>query len=175
MKQQTRNLALAIAALIAATAAHAELGGAPTLSDMAPAPRAMAARQQTTGATQLAASAASASYTARQATLPYGTVEREYVGQDGTVFAVAWRGPHRPSLTALLGAGYATQASQMARAAIEKGQGSRTQAGVSNAQLGVRAIARQRFSEGVAWIPSKLPAGVSVDSLELTGSDVPGG
>jgi hypothetical protein len=117
----------------------------------------------TSGATQGATTA----WSVRESTLADGTVEREYVGADGLVFAVAWRGPHRPELSTLLGTGYATQMGQAARVLRQEGQGSHNVTTQSSDTFAVRAVVRQRFSSGVAWLPQKLPAGVSPDALGI--------
>ncbi len=94
------GLALA-AATVFAPSAFAELGGAPTLGTVAPQPvqrRADAASNKM--ATTEQASTATDWHT-REATQADGLVEREYLTADGKVFAVAWRGPHRPELSVL--------------------------------------------------------------------------
>jgi hypothetical protein len=166
--------ATALGALaLAAGPARAALGGTPTISAAAPAQTQadVAAKSKAAAASPAALAAASAAnWSARQTTLADGTIEREYVGADGNVFAVAWRGPRRPELSALLGADYATQMAQMAKEAREAGVGSHAQVASQTPTLGVRATQFQRFSAGVAWLPSKLPAGVDPDALALSPS-----
>jgi hypothetical protein len=45
-------------------------------------------------------------YTVHEMTLDSGTVAREFVRSDGTVFAVSWQGPQRPNLKQLFGDSY---------------------------------------------------------------------
>jgi len=45
-------------------------------------------------------------YTVHEMTLDSGTVAREFLRPDGTVFAVSWHGPQRPNLKQLFGDSY---------------------------------------------------------------------
>ncbi|MFM9923563.1 DUF2844 domain-containing protein [Variovorax sp. H27-G14] len=160
------GLALA-AATVFAPSAFAELGGTPTLGTVAPQPvqrRADAASNKM--ATTEQASTATDWHT-REATQADGLVEREYLTADGKVFAVAWRGPHRPELSVLLGMPYATQMSANARALRQQGQGSHRTTSQSDEAFAVRASTRQRLSSGVAWLPSLLPPGVDPGALSI--------
>jgi hypothetical protein len=172
---QSRQLAFAVVALLVlshAPTACAELGGTPTLASATPqVSSAVAARAReiarATSAPQSAGQGATPAWNVRETTLADSTVEREYVGSDGTVFAVAWRGPRRPALSALLGAGYATQMAQAARVLRQEGQGSHGVTSQAGGTFAARAVVRQRYSAGVAWLPQKLPAGVSPDALGI--------
>ncbi|WP_322015242.1 DUF2844 domain-containing protein [Paraburkholderia sp. J12] len=155
-------------------AAFAELGGMPTLSAAAPqtaAQSAFRAREVANATDNTAGGAANASsssvWSTRETTLADGTVEREYVGADGLVFAVAWRGPRRPELSTLLGAGYATQMAQSARLMRKAGLGSHSVTSLAGGDFAARAIVRQRYSAGIAWLPQKLPAGMKPDALGI--------
>ncbi|WP_052420858.1 DUF2844 domain-containing protein [Paraburkholderia ferrariae] len=153
-------------------AAFAELGGMPTLGGAAPqtsAPAASRAKEvaHATDSTAGAATSSAFAWSSRETTLANGTVEREYVGADGLVFAVAWRGPRRPELSTLLGAGYATQMAQSARLMRKAGLGSHSVTSLAGGTFAARAIVRQRYSAGIAWLPQKLPAGVKPDALGI--------
>jgi hypothetical protein len=54
------------------------------------------------------ASTRAATHTMHELQAPTGTKVREYLGNDGKVFAVSWQGPFRPNLRQLLGAYYDT-------------------------------------------------------------------
>lgn len=167
-------LALAVAGM---PSAFAELGGAPTLS----AASAHSVQRLAAGSNKASSPTAStepatggnapagttASWTTREVTLPDGLIEREYLTTDGVVFAVAWRGSHRPELSVLLGTQYATQMSRNARALRLQGRGSHGTTSQKDETFAVQASTHQRSSTGVAWLPQLLPAGVSPDALSI--------
>lgn len=169
-----RGLALAVAVAVAVAvagtpSAFAELGGAPTLN---PAQRVSVASRKaantaadnaTTGAT----TGASTGWSTREVTLPDGLVEREYLTADGTVFAVAWRGSHRPELSVLLGTQYATQMSRNARELRRQGRGAHGSTSQAGETFAVQASTHQRSSIGVAWLPRMLPAGIDPSALSI--------
>jgi hypothetical protein len=166
---------LTIGALTLAPSAFAALGGPPTLESVSPQvteqikARAQQMILETSGASS-AAIGAEGAWTVRESKLPGGTVEREYLGGDERVFAVAWRGPYRPGLSNLLGPTYAMQMSQRAFAQRKDGLGSRERTVQMSSTFCVRAISRQRFSAGVAWLPSRLPVGLHPDALSIPSS-----
>lgn len=177
--------ALACAAIFLAGAtlprvALAGLGAAPmatphgaTVADLGQGP-ALAARAASQGSGQPAPtgtgtgtsspSAAAAPYTVRQTTLASGTVVREYLSSDGTVFGVAWSGPQMPNLSELLGSyfpQYASTVTANRRSGRMHGPGVVAQQGLvvhSGGHIGA-------FS-GSAWLPQALPAGVAASDIE---------
>ncbi|SEK49342.1 Protein of unknown function [Variovorax sp. YR750] len=158
------GLALA-ATVFAAPSAFAELGGAPTL---APSQRvAIGSRKTTNQATGTATAESAPSWSMREVTLPDGLIQREYLTADGAVFAVAWRGSHRPELSVLLGTHYARQMSSNARAQRQMGRGSHATTTQADETFAVHASSHQRSSTGVAWLPGLLPAGVDPDTLAI--------
>jgi hypothetical protein len=160
--------ALALATSVLATPfAFAELGGTPTL---APSQRVDAVSRKAAGAEATGAAArteSTASWSTRETTSDDGLVQREYLTVDGTVFAVAWRGPRRPELSVLLGTRYARQMSENARAQRQLGRGSHATTSQMDETFAVHASSHQRLSAGVAWLPRMLPAGVDPDSLAI--------
>lgn len=161
------GLAIAAAAL-GTPCAFAELGGAPHLGPdqrVATPSRKIAAPAAANTAT--AASTAASNWTMREITLPDGLIEREYLNADGVVFAVAWRGSHRPELSVLLGTQYATQMSGRARELRQQGRGSHGSTSQADATFAVHASAHQRSWTGIAWLPRLLPAGVDPDTLTV--------
>ncbi|MGJ7499728.1 DUF2844 domain-containing protein [Variovorax sp. ZT5P49] len=158
------GLALA-AAVFTAPSAFAELGGAPT---MGPGQRvAIESRKATNQTTGSATAEAAASWSMREVTLPDGLIQREYLTTDGTVFAVAWRGSHRPELSVLLGTRYATQMSRNARELRQQGRGSHGTTSQADETFAVHASAHQRSSTGVAWLPRMLPPGLDPNTLSI--------
>jgi hypothetical protein len=89
-----------------------------------------------------------------------GTVVREYVAPNGTVFAIAWQGPWFPDLRALLGPYFAqyalaARASRVARRPLL----------IQEAGLVVQAGGRLRAFVGRAYVPQMLPDGVASDAI----------
>ncbi|MCR6476286.1 DUF2844 domain-containing protein [Variovorax sp. ZS18.2.2] len=159
-----RGLALAVA-VSGAAPAFAELGGAPTLGlTQRVAAESRKAAAPTAGN---AVTETSTGWSTREVTLPDGLVEREYLGADGTVFAVAWRGPHRPELSVLLGTPYATQMSRDARALRRQGRGAHGSTSQMGETFAVQASTHQRSSVGVAWLPRMLPPGTDPSALSI--------
>jgi Protein of unknown function (DUF2844) len=162
-----------LAAASVAAPAYAVLGGAPMTppsgASVSNAVAHAAASNASSGATQSvmnaatmspAASAAStASYTVRTTTLVTGTVVNEYMGANGAVFGIAWRGPRIPDLPTLLGSyfpqyvqGVQTQRANGAR---------RGSASVVGSDLVVRSGGHMGAFAGHAYLPQALPAGVT--------------
>lgn len=166
--------ALAVGALLAASApAHAALGGAPMSTPsgasakiMAPVARAASSAGGSTSSTSSTNAAASvaANYTVKQTTLATGTVVREYVGQDGNVFGIAWKGPFAPDLATLLGS-YFTQYTSGVEAlrAQRKGRGP---VAVEQTGLVVRSAGHMGAYFGHAYLPDALPAGVGASDIQ---------
>ena len=85
---------------------------------------------------------------------------REFADASGTVFAVAWTGIARPDLSALLGAHYAAY-----RSAADQSAQLRGPRMVNAGTVVVQTWGHGRSLDGRAWLPSLLPAGVSVDEI----------
>lgn len=99
-------------------------------------------------------------YTRHDTQLESGTTVHEYVRADGLVFAVAWRGPVLPDLSALLG-GYFTAFKLETDQARERGRrGSSVR--IARADLVVRSNGRMRNFFGHAYAPGLVPAGVDI-------------
>lgn len=101
------------------------------------------------------------SYRVHEASLPSGTVVREYVGLDGNVFAVVWRGPFMPNLKQMLGRYFDEYA-----AAPRSQHADRNHREVRQSDLVVQAGGHMRAYSGRAYLPQALPAGVSVEDLQ---------
>jgi hypothetical protein len=142
----------------AAVPAHAVLGGAP-MTPPSGATTGNAVSHAAVMATNGASAPAVAAYTVDTTTLTSGTTVREYVGTDGAVFGIAWKGPTIPDLPTLLGT-YFPQYVQGIRAQRAQGAG-RGPANVVNSGLVVRSAGHMGAFAGHAYLPQALPAGVT--------------
>jgi hypothetical protein len=89
-----------------------------------------------------------------------GTKVREYVGNDGKVFAVCWQGPFRPNLRDLLGAHYEPYL---------KAAGPRAARGPVNIRLPglvIHMSGHQRAFYGRAYLVDHVPQGLSTDEIQ---------
>jgi hypothetical protein len=99
------------------------------------------------------------SYTVHELDGGTGTLVREYVGPDGKVFGVSWRGPFRPNLRELLGDSYETYL------AASKPRPGRAPVNLSLPGLTIHMSGRQRAFYGRAYLPGRVPQGVSTDEI----------
>jgi len=164
---------------VAPRLACADLGGVPTLpaastsatSTLKAVTSDMSARTAASATTASAASttATSTGYTVRTATLPTGTVEREYVSTDGVVFGVAWNGPFAPDFKALFGTSAFADYANGLQTANASGSG-RGRAGgpvtVTTSGLVVQMAGHQRALYGRAYMPGLLPSGMSASDIQ---------
>ncbi len=118
--------------------AHAALGGAPLPGPAQAAP-------------------GGPGWQVQQRQLATGTTVREYVGSDGTVFAVRWSGPFLPDLQALLGPSFETL-----RRAPTRGPGALV---IREPGLVLLSAGGMGRFEGRAWLPARVPAGVDPEQL----------
>lgn len=107
-----------------------------------------------------------AGYSVQEITAGSGTVVREYVSPSGVVFAVSWYGPSMPNLQQTFGS-YFTQF----QAAVQE---QRTQQPylrghnhleIHTPSLVVHAFGHMRQYFGVAYVPSLMPANLSLSDL----------
>ena len=92
-----------------------------------------------------------------------GTMIREYVDPSGTVFAVAWDGPWLPDLRQVLGEHF-----DHYQNAMRVRQPSRTGRGVVTIDEGglvVQMSGHPRAFTGRAYLSSRLPAGIQLESI----------
>jgi hypothetical protein len=92
-----------------------------------------------------------------------GTLVHEYATRQGTVFAVTWQGPLPPDLHQLFG-NYYNQYQNAAAAQARPGM--HRQLNIARADLVVQSTGRLRNFRGKAYVPSLVPAGVSVADLQ---------
>lgn len=88
---------------------------------------------------------------------------KEFVGDDGVVFAVSWRGTFRPDLKALFGSYYDEY---HARDAARPRMMGRHPISITTDRLIVQKGGHMRDVHGLAYIPSKMPAGVQPEDLQ---------
>jgi hypothetical protein len=89
-----------------------------------------------------------------------GTMVREYVTANGTVFGVAWSGPAMPDLRQLLGPSF----SEFTSSAKSQRSG-HTQLLVQHPGLVVRSTGHMRAFKGSAYLPALLPQGVTAGDI----------
>jgi hypothetical protein len=134
--------------LLGAAPAWAVLGGAPE--------QAVADEKHTFARVQVAQNPG---YTVHELDAGTGTTVREYVGPDGKVFGVSWRGQFRPNLRELLGDSYETYLAaagkRVARGPIN----------ISLPTLFIHMSGRQRAFYGRAYLPHRLPQDLSPDEI----------
>lgn len=162
MQQLFRNdlirvVLLGLALLVGACQAQATLGQAPgtSTSTVAPAARRLAA---TPGAQ-------SNRYLLHETELQNGTNVREYATPAGVVFAVTWRGPVLPDLSALLGDYFIAFKAETDLARLLGRRGSPVH--MAGTDLVVSSSGRMRNFFGYAYAPALIPAAVNIkDVLE---------
>jgi Protein of unknown function (DUF2844) len=103
---------------------------------------------------------ARAEYRVHEMSLPSGTRVREFVGMDGTVFAVAWNGPAIPDLRQTFGRYFDTYVT----AAKAKHAG-HSQMQIRQSDLVVESSGHMRAFAGRAYLPQSIPGGVDIGEL----------
>lgn len=115
---------------------------------------------QTSGKVVIRRAAPARGYTVQDVQEGDGTTVREYVSPDGKVFAVTWRGPVMPDLERLFGAHFKAY-----RDEVEGRNSRRGPLRVDRGDLVVESSGHMRAFRGRAYLPQKLPAGVSADEI----------
>lgn len=144
-------MAAAFSLLLGSVSAFASLGG-DVASVQADATQ-MQARVQSTQYT---------AYTLHEMQLATGTTVREYVSSSGTVFAVAWKGPYAPNLKQLMGSQFEPYQEAMKNSSGPSGRGPMT---IQAPNLVVQLSGHMGDYSGRAYIPDKVPAGASLESI----------
>jgi hypothetical protein len=91
-----------------------------------------------------------------------GTV-REYLSPSGKVFAISWHARLPPNLQQLFGAYFEPFRNAMV---AQSGPGTHRQVAVVRPDLVVQAVGHVRSFRGIAYVPSLVPAGVDLASLQ---------
>lgn len=152
-------------------ASYATLGGAPSAGApsspmvLRATPHSAAASSATATATPAAADAvkttATASYTVRESRDANAVTIREYVLPSNVVFAVAWEGPIRPDMTALLGSYFPTYVA--AGESRARGTGPLIE---STGDFRIESAGRLGHFFGMAYLPRLMPANVRPGDLK---------
>lgn len=100
-------------------------------------------------------------YRVNEIRLPSGTLLREFATPAGSVFAVAWSGPVIPNLRLALGTYFDTFA-----AAAREPHAGHHHLRVDQAAFVMQSNGHMRAFSGHAYLPSKLPAGVTPVELQ---------
>jgi len=100
------------------------------------------------------------SYTVHEIQTPTGTSVREFVGRNGTVFAVAWKGSVVPDLRQVLGSYFAS----FTQSAKVKGLG-HNHLLIRQPGFVIHASGHTRAFSGSAYVPGLLPPGVSAQEI----------
>lgn len=145
---RTKALLLTLA-LLAASAAHATLGG-----------DAQSARDNAAKLNAIVHEVTGSTYRSVVIETPAGTHIRQYLDAQGQVFAITWVGPAMPDLALLLGAHF-----EALRAKTEQPGPPRSQLNLRTEELVVESAGRMRAFRGRAYLPGKLPAGVAAPAL----------
>lgn len=95
---------------------------------------------------------------------PNGVLVKEYISNDGVVFAVSWRGVAEPNLADLLG-DYFPEYDQAAEHQLPVQRRGRT-AQITASQIVVNKFGHMRDIRGLAYVPSLVPEGVNVGELQ---------
>jgi hypothetical protein len=99
----------------------------------------------------------------REITTQNGMRVREFLNQDGLVFAVAWSGPAEPNLQQLLGAHFARyHQARMAQTPPELRRALR----LALPDLVIESGGHMRAYRGRAYLPARVPDGVSTADLK---------
>jgi Protein of unknown function (DUF2844) len=101
-------------------------------------------------------------YEIDEITTDTGMRVREYLGRDGVVFAVSWSGPALPDLQRLLGAHYVDYATALAALARP---GLHRSLRIASSELVVESGGHLRAYAGRAYLPTRVPAGISTADL----------
>ena len=106
----------------------------------------------------------SQTYTVHEIQTPTGTVIREYLSPQGTVFAVTWQGPWIPDMQQLLGNYFADyeRAAQQEQSHARVG---RRPFHLERPSLVVQLAGHPRSFAGKAYIPAMLPQGFRAEEM----------
>jgi Protein of unknown function (DUF2844) len=99
-------------------------------------------------------------YQVQEIQMPSGTLVREFVATNGTVFAVAWNGPAVPNLRQILG-----QYFDNFVAAAQAKHAGHHHLQIQQSDLVLQAGGHMRAFSGRAYLPQAVPAGVGIADL----------
>ncbi len=102
-------------------------------------------------------------FTVHQTQLESGTTVMEYATPAGLVFAVSWRGPVLPDLSALLGVYFNTFKLETDKVRLAGRRGSSVK--IERDGLIISSNGRMRDFFGYAYAPDLIPAGVDIKNV----------
>ncbi|HXR19212.1 MAG TPA: DUF2844 domain-containing protein [Steroidobacteraceae bacterium] len=102
------------------------------------------------------------SYDVQQIDTAAGLTVREFVARDGTVFALSWTGPVLPDMRQLLGQHFGDYTAALA--ALDQ-PGLRRSVRIALPGLVVESGGHLRAYSGRAYLPARVPDGVSLSEL----------
>lgn len=164
MKPISMIRTFALLATAYAGTALAALGDDTT--SLATSPATPASTAQATGQVNAQASVkvvAAEGYEVHESRTPHGTVVRQYAATGGKVFGVAWSGPVKPDLQAVLGSyfpKYVAMHEDAARTGVARNIRS-----LQSGDLIVEFGGHMRAYSGRAYVPTLMPA--SVDAAKI--------
>lgn len=91
-----------------------------------------------------------------------GTSIKEYESAQGRIFAVSWKGLHRPDLAVIFGQTYTKYLNEKSSTIKVAG---RQPLNVSNDEIVVRHAGHMRDVRGQAYLPALVPAGLNMEGL----------
>ncbi len=153
-----RLMWLGMVLLASANQAAATLGQAPSDLGAAAATAVPAAR-----ALAVTTNAQSGLYKLQATQLENGTTVQEFATLAGVVFALSWRGPVLPDLSALLGSYFSAFKAETDRARSLGKRGSPVK--MVSDSLVVNSNGRMRSFFGYAYAPDLIPEGLKIDDL----------
>ena len=108
-------------------------------------------------------SSSESSYTVHEIQMPTGVTVKEFVGQNGRVFAVSWTGPVHPDLRQLLGAYFDPYIQAVQELNAQRhGHGPVI---IDKPGLMARVSGHMRAFQGRVYVPQLVPAGVHAEEL----------
>ena len=109
----------------------------------------------------LVSNAPAPDYTVKSFVTPHGTTVREYIGPDGTVFGVGWKGHRPPNLGTLLGSYYNEYTSGVAAQAHKDLHRST----ITGPTTVVVTTGRFGHVQGHAYVPGLVPSDVDAKAV----------
>lgn len=91
---------------------------------------------------------------------------KEFADKNGLVFAVSWSGIHSPDLRKLFGSHFQSYKSALASHEKNPLRPSRAPVEVKNDDIVVRTGGHMRAVRGFAYLPSRVPDGISIQDLK---------
>lgn len=101
-------------------------------------------------------------YTVHEFQLESGTTVKEFINNAGQVFAIRWNGPSIPNLQQL----YGNYHKELNKGNKSANRGHHSHQAVNASDVVIQTSGHMRAFYGVAYLPTQLPAGVSIDELQ---------